>query len=200
MDCTAAPKTALRSCVRTHVHDPFSQEGKTIPDSELVAHCKQSLPEYMVPTCYVALEAYPVTNSMKVDRARLPVPQAPVAAEAAPPIGPVEERIARIWCEVFNVKSVDRKMSFYATGVPMAVAAVSHGGDSGYQVPAKPCHSPTTAPTKTLIRQPPPPPPPSPRRSVIESGGGWDADKGSGQASTETRAETIETCQKKNKL
>lgn len=82
--------------------------------AELSAHLASRLPDYMVPTRWMRLEALPVTPNGKVDRNALP-PPAPVApAEmervaapvAAPPRSPLESRIAAVWASVIGLPDV----------------------------------------------------------------------------------------------
>src|SRR5690606_8686544 len=77
-----------------------------------------SLPEHMVPAAYVRLEALPLTPNGKLDRKALPAPDgdAYAAAATAPPAGPVEEALARIWSEVLGVERVGRHDSFFDLG------------------------------------------------------------------------------------
>jgi len=76
------------------------------------------LPEYMVPSAFVVLEALPLTSNGKLDRRSLPPPD--VSAYAArkyePPIGDVEETLAQIWQELLGVRRVGRDDSFFELG------------------------------------------------------------------------------------
>ncbi|HEU4884058.1 MAG TPA: amino acid adenylation domain-containing protein, partial [Longimicrobium sp.] len=76
------------------------------------------LPEYLVPTAWVALDAMPVTPGGKIDRRALPEPAttAHAAEEGEAPRGPVEELLAGIWAELLAGQTIRRTDSFFALG------------------------------------------------------------------------------------
>jgi amino acid adenylation domain-containing protein len=75
------------------------------------------LPEYMVPTAYVALESLPRTISGKLDRKALPMPaQARPRAPYVAPRNRVEEVIAGLWVEVLGVERVGVGENFFELG------------------------------------------------------------------------------------
>jgi amino acid adenylation domain-containing protein/non-ribosomal peptide synthase protein (TIGR01720 family) len=89
----------------------------TIP--QMQQFLQQRLPEYMVPTAIMLLEALPLTPNGKIDRRALPVPNT-VRAEGsegfvAPRI-PVEELLAQIWAEVLGVEVVGIHDNFFELG------------------------------------------------------------------------------------
>ena len=68
------------------------------------------LPEYMVPTRFVALDRLPLQGHGKVDRKALPDPGALRAAPVAPsarPATPTERTVARIWGELLGMEGTD---------------------------------------------------------------------------------------------
>ena len=79
---------------------------------------KKKLPEYMVPSAFVALPALPLTASGKVDRKALPAPEGALAAgtEYIAPRNDTEQRLASLWSEVLRVERVGIHDNFFALG------------------------------------------------------------------------------------
>lgn len=84
--------------------------------AELRAHLARHLPEYMVPSVIVTLDAMPVTSSGKFDRNSLPAPEFAAAADDEPPSGPVEELVASVWSQALQVEKIGRTTSFFEMG------------------------------------------------------------------------------------
>jgi acyl carrier protein len=87
--------------------------------SELRAFLRQRLPNYMVPSVFVMLEALPLTTTGKVDRRALPAPD-PAGFRAenayAAPRASVEEVLAGIFEEVLGVARVGIHDDFFELG------------------------------------------------------------------------------------
>jgi amino acid adenylation domain-containing protein len=100
-------------------------EGAALPGAgELRELLRRTLPDYMVPAAYVALERLPLSPNGKVDRARLPAP--PEQAERAPfvaPRTPAEAALAQIWGEVLGADQVGAHDDFFALGGQSLAAA-----------------------------------------------------------------------------
>ncbi|MFO0157597.1 MAG: condensation domain-containing protein, partial [bacterium] len=88
--------------------------------SELRAHLKRTLPEYMVPGAWVVLEAFPLTPNGKIDRRALPEPQADSgggsAATSQAFTDALEEIIAGTWASVLGQQQVGRHANFFELG------------------------------------------------------------------------------------
>nr|MCP4194204.1 non-ribosomal peptide synthetase [Planctomycetaceae bacterium]MCP4462972.1 non-ribosomal peptide synthetase [Planctomycetaceae bacterium] len=77
------------------------------------------LPEYMVPSAFVAMESLPLTSSGKVDRRGLPAPDnSRLLAESGfvKPSTSTERRMAEIWCEVLGIEEVGIHDNFFELG------------------------------------------------------------------------------------
>ncbi|MFZ6028170.1 MAG: amino acid adenylation domain-containing protein [Chloroflexota bacterium] len=99
---------------------------KALSTSELRASLAQQLPEYMLPTHFVRLEAIPLTVNGKVDRRALPLPNdtRPELGDAyAAPGTPVEEELAGIWADVLSLKRVGVHDNFFELGGHSLLAA-----------------------------------------------------------------------------
>ncbi len=95
-------------------------DGASSPSvSELRAHLKNKLPDYMMPNAFMIMEKFPITPNGKVDRRALPEPEdiRPELDETyEPPRTPVEKALAEIWSEVLGVKRVGINDNFFELG------------------------------------------------------------------------------------
>jgi len=85
--------------------------------AELRAHLEARLPDYMVPSAFVPLDALPLTRNGKTDRAALPQPGAAAASdEYVAPSTSTEAALAAIWAELLGVERVSADDGFFAAG------------------------------------------------------------------------------------
>ncbi|HEX6293433.1 MAG TPA: amino acid adenylation domain-containing protein, partial [Herpetosiphonaceae bacterium] len=89
------------------------------PGVVLGAFLRERLPEYMVPSAFVVVEALPLTPNGKVDRKALPPPEDTAGRARAAyvaPRTPLEEVIAGVWRAVLGVAAVSVEENFFALG------------------------------------------------------------------------------------
>ena len=89
-----------------------------LSDSALRDSLKRQLPDYMVPSYFIALDAFPLTPNGKIDRKQLPIPdRVNIARESyAPPQTPLEHTIAAVWMQLLAVDKIDRRDNFFDLG------------------------------------------------------------------------------------
>ncbi len=94
--------------------------------SELHGFLKDKLPEYMLPSTFVLLEALPLTLNGKVDRKALPEPdytRSELEGAYAAPRTSQEETLARIWAGVLGLERVSIRDDFFKLGGDSLLAA-----------------------------------------------------------------------------
>ncbi|WP_460415191.1 amino acid adenylation domain-containing protein [Pseudomonas sp. microsymbiont 2] len=95
------------------------REGADVPSIDaLRKHVRARLPDYMVPSAYVTLQAMPLTANGKLDRQALPEPGAEAVLRRSyeAPVGVAETRLAALWAELLNVPRVGRHDHFFELG------------------------------------------------------------------------------------
>jgi amino acid adenylation domain-containing protein len=82
------------------------------------ARVRERLPEYMVPSAYLRLDAFPLTTSGKIDRKALPdaEPVASTAGALRAPETDLQRRMAAIWSDVLQLAEVGIDQDFFALG------------------------------------------------------------------------------------
>jgi amino acid adenylation domain-containing protein len=88
------------------------------PAAELRAWLRRDLPEAMVPSAFVALDALPLTSNGKLDRRALPDPDVDADRVGAgdAPRTPAEEMLAGVWAELLGVERVGSHDNFFELG------------------------------------------------------------------------------------
>jgi aryl carrier-like protein len=105
------------------------KDGQAPGLSEIRTFLRRSLPEGMIPSDVVELDAIPLTPHGKVDRARLPELSArePVPAVQTALSSSVEVRLAAIWSELLGRKNVGPNDNFFEMGGhSVLVVALQH--------------------------------------------------------------------------
>jgi pyochelin synthetase len=86
-------------------------------DADWRVFLRERLPDYMIPTHIVVVEALPLTPVGKVDRRALPVPDALRQTHTTVPPGTETEReLVRMWEELLGVNDIGVSDSFFALG------------------------------------------------------------------------------------
>jgi aryl carrier-like protein len=86
---------------------------------DLRDHATRSLPDYMVPSAFVLLDAFPLTGNGKIDRQALPDPEVAgfrLAGERVAPRNRTEEILASIWCETLGLAEIGIHDNFFDLG------------------------------------------------------------------------------------
>jgi acyl-coenzyme A synthetase/AMP-(fatty) acid ligase/acyl carrier protein len=102
---------------------PAGQHVPTV--TELRRSLGEILPEYMIPSAFVMLDALPLTSSGKIDRRALPVPdrtRPELESAFVTPRTPIEEVLAGIWEDVLGLERIGVHDNFFELGGHSLVA------------------------------------------------------------------------------
>ncbi len=117
-------RDVAQAAVLVHHHADSVLTAYLVPDGDrtvdvaaLTAHLRSRLPDYMVPTSLIVLDALPVGANGKLDRAALPAPDPTATATGyLPPRTPVEHTVADTFAELLEVPRVGVHDNFLDLG------------------------------------------------------------------------------------
>ncbi|WP_009631335.1 non-ribosomal peptide synthetase [Synechocystis sp. PCC 7509] len=98
------------------------------------------LPEYMLPSAFVFLDAIPLTPNGKVDFKSLPAPDTvELATTYIVPRTPQEQQLANIWAEVLKLPQVGINSNFFELGGDsiLSIQVVAKANQAGLQLTPK---------------------------------------------------------------
>lgn len=111
-------QTAEKDEMRLVGYVVYAGDKKTM-DDELRRRLKERVPDYFMPSLFVALDDLPLTPNGKVDRKALPKPDwdaLQVEREYVAPRTATEEQLAQVWADVFGLDQVGIHDDFFALG------------------------------------------------------------------------------------
>ncbi|MCA8863807.1 MULTISPECIES: non-ribosomal peptide synthetase [unclassified Halomonas] len=114
--------------------------GSDVDDAALLPQLGERVPDYMVPSAIVRLDALPLTANGKLDRKALPEPvQAGSDKAFEAPQGEVEETLAEVWADVIGCEQVGRNDNFFELGGDsiLSLQIVARSRKRGYKVTPK---------------------------------------------------------------
>ncbi|MGH4024646.1 MAG: amino acid adenylation domain-containing protein [Pseudonocardiaceae bacterium] len=101
----------------------------------------QELPDYMVPSAFVLLDALPLSPNGKVDRRSLPDPGPAPELEGryVAPTGPTETALAEIWADVLGLERVGVADNFFELGGDsiLSIQVVARARQAGLRLVTK---------------------------------------------------------------
>jgi amino acid adenylation domain-containing protein/non-ribosomal peptide synthase protein (TIGR01720 family) len=109
--------------------------------SQVIEKLKQSLPEYMIPQLWIALDSLPLTANGKIDKKALPKPDMDAelkqhyqAAESK-----TEQDLVKIWEELLGISPIGTRANFFELGGDsiLTIQVVSRASRLGYSLQPK---------------------------------------------------------------
>jgi amino acid adenylation domain-containing protein len=95
------------------------QHNQALSAADLQDFLREKLPDYMIPSAYVALKALPLNPNGKIERQSLPDPDGSSLQIERPfiaPRTPLEEVLAGIWADVLKLERIGVEDNFFALG------------------------------------------------------------------------------------
>ncbi len=121
------PAPAHDQALATYTNQPAEQvtDRGALFDG-LRTHLREVLPDYMIPSAFVVMDAFPLTPNGKIDRNALPAPGASIARSAEVYVAPtnqLEETIVDIWKDLLDIEKVGLRDNIFDLGANSLLTA-----------------------------------------------------------------------------
>jgi amino acid adenylation domain-containing protein len=87
-----------------------------LTQESLIEILSQQLPDYMIPSCFIALEQLPLTSNGKLNRSALPAPEFDSALDYVAPVTALQIKLCAIFQDVLGLDKVGIKDDFFKAG------------------------------------------------------------------------------------
>jgi amino acid adenylation domain-containing protein/non-ribosomal peptide synthase protein (TIGR01720 family) len=127
---------------QAYASDPLQVKWTRNLVTRLRAFAGTQLPDYMVPSSFVIMDALPLTPNGKVDLKALPGPDGarPESNDGyVAPRTPTEEVLAKIWCEVLRLQRVGVNDNFFELGGDsiLSIQTIARAREAGLHLTPK---------------------------------------------------------------
>jgi amino acid adenylation domain-containing protein len=93
-----------------------TDEGARLGWTEIRQFLRERLPEYMLPSACVFLDAMPLSSNGKVDRRKLPPIEAARTVSVATPMTGAQQAVAEVWKKVLGGREIGLDDNFFEVG------------------------------------------------------------------------------------
>ncbi|MEX3952768.1 amino acid adenylation domain-containing protein [Paraburkholderia sp. EG287B] len=94
----------------------IAHEAGAITAADIRAHAQGKLPDFMLPSAIMLLDAWPLTPNGKIDRAALPDAERVTTQSVLAPRDTLEQQIADVWKAVLKLDAVGIDDNFFEVG------------------------------------------------------------------------------------
>ncbi|MCP5099116.1 MAG: amino acid adenylation domain-containing protein [Chloroflexi bacterium] len=98
---------------------PHANQTETLSISNLRDDLRAQLPDYMVPTAFVVMDAIPLNPNGKIARDTLPLPDLSARSELETMVAPrtqAEANIAAVWSDILGIETISIDDNFFDLG------------------------------------------------------------------------------------
>ncbi|MGJ3251031.1 MAG: amino acid adenylation domain-containing protein [Elainellaceae cyanobacterium] len=109
----------LHESWQSYANNPLKEKAAHQLSRQLRSYLQQRLPDYMVPSAFVAIASLPLTPNGKVDIKALPSPsniRPRLDGRVVPPNTPLERELAVIWSTVLDIEEIGITDDFFELG------------------------------------------------------------------------------------
>lgn len=97
----------------------YYRTSQALSEGQLKEHLSDLLPSYMLPSHFIELQSFPLTQSKKIDRKALPMPEfGSHKTDLIPASTPTEKRMLELWAKLLGIDSANicTTASFFSLG------------------------------------------------------------------------------------
>src|SRR5437764_2992127 len=156
-DCVVVVRQSQAGSQQLVAYVVLAQPQQAVQEQAgLRSFLRERLPEYMVPSHFVLLEALPLTSNGKVDRRALPAPEplADMHQSYTAPRTSVEQTLTEVWSQVLRLPQVGIHDNFFALGGDsiLSLSLIAQARRAGLQLTVKQLfQAPTIAQLSQLV-------------------------------------------------